>query len=91
MLRVKSELKRLRKEKEAQAGKLSNDDNITGLQKQIQWFQDEAIEFDKILEVQKKDYQRVKTSVAITKGDNTFIRTQVKDAMRHNKLLELAV
>ena len=33
MLRVKSELKRLRKVKEEQAGKLSNDDNITSLQK----------------------------------------------------------
>ena len=91
MLRVKNELKRLRKEKDEAAGKLSNDDSITTLQKQIQWFQHEALEFDKILEGQKKDYQRVKTSAAITKGDNAFIRGQVKDALRHNKLLEVAV
>lgn len=91
MLRVKNELKRLRKEKDEAVGKLSNDDSITSLKRQIEWFQHEALEFDKILESQKKEYQRVKTSAAITKGDNTFIRGQVKDALRHNKLLEVAV
>lgn len=46
---------------------------------------------DQILEGQKREVQKLKTSKANTLSDNKFIKEQVKDAMKHNKLLEVAL
>jgi len=35
--------------------------------------------------------QKLKTSTKNTKDDNVFMKTQVKDSMKHNKLLEVAL
>ena len=42
------------------------------------------------LEGQKREVQKLKTQKANTVSDNKFIKSQVKDAMKHNKLLEVA-
>ena len=44
------------------AGKVSNDDTITSLQKSIKWFQSEALVLDTILEGQKREVQKLKTN-----------------------------
>jgi hypothetical protein len=90
MTKVKKELIYLRDKAIEAAGKVSNDDNITRLQSQIKWFQREALGLDQILEGQKREVQKLKTSKANTLSDNKFIKSQVKDAMKHNKLLEVA-
>ena len=90
MTKVKKELEYLRDKAVEAAGKVSNDDNITRLQSQIKWFQREALVLDQILEGQKREVQKLKTSKANTLSDNKFIKSQVKDAMKHNKLLEVA-
>lgn len=82
MTKVKKELEFLRAREREAAGKLSNDDNITRLQAQIKWFQREAGVLDQILEVQKREVQKLKTSKANTLSDNKFIKSQVKDAMK---------
>ena len=91
MARVKRELKFIKVKAVEAVGKLSNDESITSLQRQILWFQKEALELDKILEGQKKELQKKSTEHKSHKSDNQFIRSQVKDAMRHNKLLEVAL
>ena len=50
MKKVKEELKHLKAEAEQAAGLLKNDDSIALLQKQIKWFQRQALVLDKILE-----------------------------------------
>ena len=90
MSKVKKELQFLKSKAQKAAGELSNDDTITNLQQSIKWFQSEAIELDKILEGQKKEVQKLKTQKLNTRDDNKFLKTQVKDAMKHNKLLEVA-
>lgn len=90
MTKVKKELTHLKKKAEDAAGKLSNDDNITKLQKSIKWFQGEAKVLDQFLEGQKREVQKLKTQKLNTQDDNRFLKQQVKDAMKHNKLLEVA-
>ena len=46
MSKVKKELKYLKNKAIEAAGKLSNDDTITNLQRSIQWFQNEALVLD---------------------------------------------
>ena len=91
MTRVKKELEFLKKRAVEAAGKLVNDDTVTNLKKQIDWFQHEAIELDKHLDKQKRDFQIMKTKQKNTIDDNKFLKTQVKEAMKHNKLLEVAM
>lgn len=50
MTKVKKELIFLRDKAIEAAGKVSNDDSITSLQKSIKWFQSEALVLDSILE-----------------------------------------
>jgi len=49
MTKVKSELLFLKQKADEAAGKLSNDDSITNLQKHIKWFEKEAVSIDSIL------------------------------------------
>jgi len=91
MTRVKKELEFLKGKAEDAAGKLVNDDTVTNLQKQIKWFQHEAQELDKILDGQKREFQKLKTKEKNTNDDNKFLKSQVKEAMKHNKLLEVAL
>ena len=46
---------------------------------------------DQILEGQKREIQKLKTQHKNTKDDNLFLKSQVKEAMKHNKLIEVAV
>ena len=62
MTKVKKELQFLKSKAEKAAGELSNDDTVTKLQNQIQWFQTEAKELNTILEDQKREVQKLKTS-----------------------------
>lgn len=74
MTKVKKELTHLKKKAEDAAGKLSNDDNITKLQKSIKWFQGEAKVLDQFLEGQKREVQKLKTQKLNTQDDNRFLR-----------------
>lgn len=90
MTRVKKELQFLKERAIEHAGKLVNDDAVTNLQRQIGWFKNEAIQLDKHLENQKKEFQNLKNKTTEAKNDNVYLRKEVKDAMKNNKLLEVA-
>ena len=74
MMKVKRELEFLRDKAVEAAGKLSNDDSITNLQKKIKWFQQQALVLDSILEGQKREVQKLKTNRINTISDNKFIK-----------------
>ena len=61
MVKVKKELEFLKNKAQEAAGKISNDDQITNLQKQIKWFQKEALVLDQYLEGQKREVNKLKT------------------------------
>jgi hypothetical protein len=91
MTRVKKELMYLKSKAEEAAGRLVNDDSVTGLQKEIKWFQGEAMALDKMLDIQKREFQKLKTKEKNINDDISFLTQQTKAAMKHNKLLEVAL
>jgi hypothetical protein len=91
MTRVKKELKFLKEKALEVAGKLINDHAVTNLQGQIQWFKNEADKLNDILESQKIDYQKLKSKQRNIKDDNKYLKNQVKDSMRNNRLLSVAL
>ena len=91
MTRVKKELEFLKNKAEEVAGKLVNDDAVTALQSQIKQFQNEAIKLDSILDEQKREFQKLKNRKNNLVDDNEFLKVQCKEAMKHNKLLEVGL
>ena len=74
MTKVKKELEFLKGKAEKAAGELSNDNTVTQLQSSIQWFQGEAIVLNTILEGQKREVQKLKSTKANTNDDNKFLK-----------------
>lgn len=91
MVKVQKELVYLKKKANETAGKILNDDSITNLQRQIGWFKNEAIKLDSILETQKREVQKLKSKELNIIEDRKFLKDQTKEAMKHNKLLEVAL
>ena len=91
MQKVQKELLFLKSKANETAGKILNDDSITRLQGQIGWFKNEATKLDAILEGQKRELQKMKNRQSNLKEDRKFLRDQVKDAKKNNKLLEVAL
>jgi chromosome segregation ATPase len=91
LVKIQRELLYLKKKAEEAAGRVLNDDSVTNLQKQIDWFKNEALKLDQILENQKKELQKLKSRDLNLVEDRKFLRGQIKDAMKHNKLLQVAV
>ena len=60
MVKVKKELKFLKQEQDKVTSGLMNDDRITKLQDQIQWFKEESCKLNTILEEQKRTIEKQK-------------------------------
>lgn len=58
---------------------------------QINWFKNEATKLDSILENQKRELQKFKSRDYNLNEDRSFLETQIKEAMKHNKLMKVAV
>ncbi|CDW90797.1 UNKNOWN [Stylonychia lemnae] len=91
MVKVQKELQYLRNKASETAGKILNDDSITNLQDQIGRFKSAAINLDRILEIQKREVQKLKSKELNINEDRKFLKEQTKDAMKHNKLLQVAL
>jgi hypothetical protein len=46
---------------------------------------------DNILDEQKREFHKLKTKQTSLKDDNKYLKIQCKDAMRQNKMLEVAL
>jgi len=53
-------------------------------------FKYEAVKLDAILENQKKEVQKLKSREININEDRKFLRDQTKEAMKNNKLLQVA-
>ena len=91
MFRVQREIGTLKVKADEAAGQILNDDRITNFQKSIGWFKNEATKIDHIMETQKKDMHKYTNRKQNLGEDRKFLKDQVKEAMRHNKLMQIAV
>ena len=55
MMKVQKELQYLHNKKSEAEGIVMNDENVVNLQKSIDWFKNESVKLDQILEGQKRE------------------------------------
>ena len=90
MVKVDKELKYLKEKQNEQQGKLMGDDEITSLQRGIQWFKSAAVKLNLILDKQRQEINRGKFIKNHQQKDLSFLTDHLKDAKKQNKLLKLA-
>ena len=90
MTKVKKELKFLKQEQDKVTSGLMNDDRITKLQDQIQWFKEESGKLNTILEGQKRTIVKQKNHGRETNQNIEFLNKSLKESMKQNKLLKVA-
>ena len=90
MVKVKKELKFLKQEQDKVTSGLMNDDRITKLQDQIQWFKEESCKLNTILEEQKRTIEKQKNHGRESKQNIEFLEKSLKESMKQNKLLKVA-
>ncbi len=73
------------------AGAVLKDDKVSSLQTQIKWFRHEAIKLDEIINKQAREIAKLEARKGMVHGDRGFIKQQVKDAMKQNNQIKLAV
>ena len=66
------------------------DDQITSLQKGIQWFKNAAVKLNQIIDKQRDEIRRGKFIKQHQSKDLSFLNDHLKDAKKQNKLLKLA-
>ncbi len=61
------------------------------MQHQIQWFRHEAIQLDEIINKQTRDIAKMQGKKGMIQGDRGFIKQQVKEAMKQNNEVKVAL
>jgi hypothetical protein len=91
MMKVQKELAFLKEKSKEANSKISNDDNIKQLQKDIKWFKGEAFSLSKIVDKQKNDLEKQRNIAREYTENIDFLQTNVKEQMKQNKLLKAAL
>ena len=87
MIKVQKELKFLKKKVNEAHGQILNDDRINGLESQIQWFANEAVILDQILNNQKEIYHGHKDRAIFLAEEREWMKEEVSSIMHYNKTI----
>jgi len=91
MNKYRKQLTDLKQQAEDAAGALLRDDKVSSLHKQIHWFKHEAGVLESNIESQSRDIKKFEMRVGRLNEDRKFLKDQTKDAMKQNKILEVAL
>jgi len=91
MSKYKKQLVALKQQAEEAAGALLRDDKVSSLHRQIHWFKNEAAVLDQLNESQARDIKKFEMRVERQTEDRKFLKDQTKDAMKQNKILQVAL
>jgi hypothetical protein len=88
MLKHRKNLIEFKKKADDAAGAVLKDDKVSGLQKQLVWFRQEAIKLDELVQKQHRIIMKYESRDNTIKDDNKFLKEQTMDAMKQNKALK---
>ena len=91
MQKHKKQLAAYKKLADDAAGAVLKDDKVSGLQRQLSWFRQEAIKLDELVQKQFREIKKYESRDNTIKEDNKFLKDQTKDAMKQNKVLKNAL
>lgn len=89
MNKIKKELQEMKRKTDDQEKTFHENDRISGLEKQLNWYRDESLKLYSKLELKNKELDEYRMKLEESNKEKQFLEDQVKSLLKKNKYMEV--